>query len=171
MGVRAVALKKGEKRLFVVLGVFIVIFLVDQFILSSDKSEKAAPSVKLKDKGTQMVKSVLEASPDAGAAVASLGTLPDKKHFDDWGRDPFTGSKPQSVARTGSRSEKKKVEVKKPELQGFFWKQGKAYVLVDKIILTEGEEKEGLRIDKIQDKEVLCSKGGHTFTLYWRESP
>jgi len=166
-----VALKKSEKRLFVILGVFIVIFLVDRFILSSDKSEKAAPSVKLKDKGAQTVNSVVASSPDAGAATASIGTLPDKKHFDDWGRNPFASSRPQPVARTRSRTEKKKVEIKKPELQGFFWKQGKAYVLVDKMILTEGEEKEGLRIDKIQDKEVLCSKGGHTFTLYWRESP
>ena len=165
------ALKKSEKRLFVVLGVFILIFLVDQFMLGSDKSEKASPGVKLKDKGTELVKSVVAASPDAGTAVTSQGTLPDKKHFDDWGRNPFASSKPRPVIRTASRAKKKKVEVKKPELQGFFWKQGKAYILVDKVILTEGEEKEGLRIDKIQDKEVLCSKGGHTFTLYWRESP
>jgi len=166
-----VALKKSEKRLFVVLGVFIVIFLVDQFILSSDKSKKGPPGTNLKDKGTQLVKSVVAALPDAGSTTISQGTLPDKKHFDDWGRNPFASSRPQPVARTSSRTGNKKVEVKKPELKGFFWKQGKAYVLVDKMILTEGEEKEGLRIDKIQDREVLCSKGGQTFTLYWRESP
>ena len=165
------ALKKSEKRLFVVLGVFILIFLVDQFMLGSDKSEKASPGVKLKDKGTELVKSVVPTSSDAQANAASLSTLPDKKYFEDWGRNPFASSKPKPVTRSTSRTGKKKVEVKKPELQGFFWKQGKAYVLVDKVILTEGEEKEGLRIDKIQDKEVLCSKGGQTFTLYWRESP
>ena len=165
------ALKKSEKRLFVVLGFFIIVLLVDQFILSSDKSEKVPPGAKLKDKGTQLVKSVVSASSDAEAGVASQSTLPNIKYFNDWGRNPFASSKPRPVARTASRTGEKKEEVKKPELQGFFWKQGKAYVLVDKKILTEGEEKEGLRIDKIQDREVLCSKGGRTFTLYWRESP
>ena len=58
-----------------------------------------------------------------------------------------------------------------PKLQGFLWKKGKAYVLIDDAVLSEGEEKDGLRVERIREKEVLCSKGGRTFTLYWRESP
>jgi hypothetical protein len=165
-----VTLKKSEKRLLIVLGVVVSVFLVDQFILSSEKEETAPPGAKPKEKGAQVLKTVASSSNTPGNAAGSGRSSMAEIRFSDWGGNPFSNGKPTAVARSLAKQAEKKEEIKKPELQGFFWKKGKAFVLVDNVILSEGEEKDGIRIDRIQEKEVLCSKSGQTFTLYWRES-
>ena len=164
-------LKKSEKRLLIILGIVVSVFLVDQFILSSEKEETAPPGARLKEKGSQILKTAAPTSPAPGIGSRSGPSSLAQVHFSDWGGNPFSGGKPATSARGLSSGSKKKEEIKKPELQGFFWKQGKAFVLVDNIILSEGEEKDGIKINRIHEREVLCSKSGQTFTLYWRESP
>lgn len=162
-------LKKNEKRLLIVLSVVVVVFLFDQLVLSSGGKDSASTKKTLKDAGTQLAKSVTTLGKDAEANPTIEKSSLETKQFDSWGRDPFHSTKSSSIAQKLSGAKKKKV--KAPQLQGFFWKRGKAFVLVDNVVLTEGEEKEGIRINKIRDKEVLCSKGGQSFTLFWRESP
>jgi hypothetical protein len=55
-------------------------------------------------------------------------------------------------------------------LKGLFWKEGHAYVLIDDEILKVGEEKEGLKIERVEGKAVFCRQGNRSFTLYWSES-
>jgi type II secretory pathway component PulC len=55
-------------------------------------------------------------------------------------------------------------------LKGIFWEAGKAYVLIDDYVLSEGEEEGGIKVEKIEGKNVICRKGGRQFTLQWRET-
>ena len=162
-------LKKNEKRLLIVLSVVVIVFLFDQLVLSSGGKENSTTNKTLKDAGTQLAKTVTTLGKDTKTNPIAEKPSSETKQFDSWGRDPFYSTRSSSIAQKLSGSKKKKV--KAPELQGFFWKQGKTFVLVDNVILTEGEEKEGIRVNRIRDKEVLCSKGGQSFTLFWRESP
>ena len=151
------ALKKSEKRLLGILGVAVIVFLLDQFVFSSGK--KTSTTVQAKTNRPK-------------PAVAATRSLPggSDKHFETWGRDPFSvgtispGSRPTYDLKAPS-------EVKAPELKGMFWKDGKSVVMINDVILGEGEEQAGLKIHSIKGLEVLCSQGSRMYTLHWRESP
>lgn len=160
-------LKKSEKRLLVILGIVVAVFLVDQFFLGSGDEDDAVPSPNLAQQNTQVVQSIVSQTGSGQGSVQQSGII-SKKYFESWGRDPFSS---RQVVAVQARAAQKKAQQSLPELRGFFWKKGRAYVLIDEIILTEGEEKDGLRVERIRDKEVLCSQGNRTFTLHWRESP
>jgi hypothetical protein len=61
--------------------------------------------------------------------------------------------------------------VKKHKLKGLFWKEGKAFALIDDMVIGEGEEDGGVRVERIEGTEVLCRRGSRSFTLHWSESP
>lgn len=158
------ALKKSEKRLLGILGVVAVVFVINQFVCSS------------KDKTTQPKKAEKAVSPTEVAKavssnLASSTVLPKKsssgsqrRYFETWGRDPFSVWKGGTGSVSGSKKKRKK-----PVLNGIFWKEGKAYVLINDDIMGEGEEKGGIRVEKIEDGRVLCSSGGRSFTLLWSD--
>jgi len=165
-------LKKSEKRLVTILGLAIVVFLLDRFVLSS--GSKKAP----KGKSTVSAASVLGTTAAAGKS-GSTGSMPsakpdvEPKTYEGWGRDPFVlpsshAGVSASASPTGAKSES---SPSLPVLKGMFWKGGRAYVLIDDVVLGEGEEKKGIRVEKINGMEVLCRQGSRQFTLHWRESP
>jgi hypothetical protein len=165
-----VALKKNEKRLLMILGVAVLGFFIDRFVISS-KGKDVSPQETESDKeairvvdNTQLINSVNRGSASAAAVKLQV------KRFDTWGRDPFEISKLTSKVGYSSTS-KRKGKVSKPVLKGIFWKKGKPYVLIDDNVLSEGEEKGGIRVKRIQGTEVLCYRGSQSFTLHWRESP
>jgi hypothetical protein len=153
------ALKKSEKRLLVVLGIAVGIFILDRFVLGSSDKEEAPPAVPP------------AAEPDVAgtatqpASVQPVVRLPEVKEvFKDWGRDPF-------VLGTSGYGTYGKSGPAKPKLKGFLTRNGRSFVLIDHVILTEGEEQDGIRVEKINGMEVLCRKGSRSYTLSWRESP
>ena len=157
------ALKKSEKRLLGLLGVVAVVFLVDRFILSSGGDEPQATDTKPKVAAVnQLLKS--KATKAVPAKKASLSVV-----YTTWGRNPF--SAPRSASTSSTAGSQSTQQAEKPELKGIFWKKGKAYVLIDDAVLGEGEENKGVRVEKIEETEVLCRRGGRSFTLYLRESP
>ena len=166
------ALKKSEKRLMVILGIVVAVFLIDQFIISSGDEEASTVKPGAASLNKLLKRSALsKLNSVEGSAVPKISKI-EGKRFETWGRDPFMVPK-TAGGIYGSTSGQSGGGKQKggPKLQGFLWKKGKAYVLIDDAVLSEGEEKDGLRVERIRDKEVLCSKGGRTFTLYWRESP
>ena len=145
------ALKKSEKRLLGLLGVVAVVFLVDRFVLHA-KGEAVAES---------------ENSLIVNAAARIFSESKPQIHqrsYQNWGRDPF------STAASGDGASGSYAS-SKPVLKGILWNQGKAYVMINGFVLGEGEEYKGLRVDKINGSEVLCSRGNRSYTLHWRESP
>ena len=145
-------LKKSEKRLLIILGVAVLFFLFDRLFLSSKSNDTPSPATDLASRFVPVSKT---AAPET--AAESL-----RKRYMTWGRDPFFYSAGSST---------KEQQRKRPKLNGLFWRQGKAYALVNDTILGEGEANKGLRVEKIEGTEVLLSEGSRSFTLYWRESP
>ena len=152
-------LKKSEKRLLVILGVVVIAFLVNQFVLTPKSKKTSAASRDINSLASGQIK------PGQSVKSQQVVQQPDRIRFENWGRDPFSTSRSLFVA---SNTKKQKS---KPVLQGIFWKQGKAYALINDQVLCEGEEDSGLKVDRIRGMEVLCSQGSRTYTLHWRESP
>lgn len=153
------ALKKSEKRLLGLLGVVALVFLVDRFLLSPGK-EEPAPS--------QPAAARIQAA-DALLADAAQKTTsaPVARQYVSWGRDPFSTARSEGRTASPARGE----SAVQHELKGLFWKEGKAFALIDDMVLGEGEEDQGIRVDRIEGTEVLCRRGSRSFTLHWRESP
>lgn len=86
--------------------------------------------------------------------------------FPTWGsRDPF------------SEPELPSALVPKPSasvglsLKGIVWVGDSPYVLINGEIIGVGEEKKGIRVERVEGRKVVCRKGGKTYTLEWRETP
>jgi hypothetical protein len=154
------ALQAREKKMLMFAGPVAVLLLVLNFMgVFGGKSKSSGKAVaKAKAKVSQMAKAVAGKDDAAGSAgAASSGSL----RYDTWGnRDPF--SKP--VFRNQPQSTP--IHVK-----GIIWKNGKPYVLINDVVLAVGEEKDGIRVDRIDGKKVFCRKGGSMYTLQWSESP
>ncbi len=152
------ALKKSEKRLLIILGVAVFGFLFDRFVLSGgDKNDAAANVVQSVDQNPNMILAGV-VSPDP---VAASDEDSQSSQFETWGRDPFSLTSSGDNSNTESR----------PVLKGIFWNQDQPYVLINNLVLGEGEEAEGVRVEEIREEEVLCYRGGQSFILHWRESP
>jgi len=152
-------LKKSEKRLLMILGLAAGVFLFDMLVLKpkGEKQNNSPP-----------------AQANSGNQVAAVQIPPLRgQQFDTWGRDPFTSvstPRARSVASSVS-ADTNKSETSQMTLKGVFWKEGKAFALINEHVLGEGDEEQGIKVEKIEGMEVLCRKGAKLFTLYWRESP
>jgi len=158
------ALKKSEKRLLKILGVVVVGAVIFELLGSSGKHKSA---VKAPPKNSLLSAPFVKSKSNAAVSKPSISP---RVRYNTWGRDPFYDSGSYGSG-SSSASGKKGEKSKPPVLKGIFWKQGRAYVLIDSSILREGEEKKGLMVEKIKGTEVLCRKGKRLFTLRWRESP
>jgi hypothetical protein len=160
------ALKKNEKRLLLILGIAVLVFLFDRLVLSR-KGAKPAPEAR-----QQITGIVPAASAENLRSPALTGPGNGNKPYETWGHDPFidsraSGGSKSSVAGAAKTSASKPL----PELRGLLWKDGQAYVMLNDEIIKEGEEKQGLRIDKVEGKVVYGRRGNRSFTLYWSELP
>jgi hypothetical protein len=157
------ALKKSEKRMLIILGVVVIVVVIFKLV---DKPKNKKPTQQsVQNAQTQNQANVNTAPKQPG----SLNGVSSKKNvvydqYNEWGRDPFT------IVRPPPKVPKKKPPVKiDVVLKGIFWKDGRAYVLIDDYVLGEGEEEGGIKVERIQGMNVICRKGGRQFTLQWRE--
>jgi hypothetical protein len=160
------ALKKSEKRLLIVLGVALVVFLFDRFVLSAKKKEDPQIQPPASESISQdLAVNQLNPATPTPIQVQKRVLAGNLENFEDWGRDPFNLN---AKNRLSGLSVKKPV---RPVLNGIFLKDGQSYALINDLIFHEGEEKNGIKVEKIKEMEVLCTQGKSTFTLSWRESP
>jgi hypothetical protein len=163
------ALKKSEKRLLIILGIALSVFLFDRLVLSKKGGKNTAQA----QSRQQAESGVLLSSAIAEGSAVQTASMDERMQFEDWGRDPFSDSRSRTTAgswKSKNVAGKSKETVQKPELKGLFWKGGVAFVLVNDNILKEGEEKEGLKIERVEGRTVQCRRGNRSFTLYWSES-
>lgn len=148
--------------MLMVLGAVAVVAVV-YTVLTSGKKSKSVQSVQSIVHKTAGQLGV-EAASKKPAAFKYLSEA-DSLQFNTWGRrDPF--SKPEAVLRAEASVASAPLVVK-----GIIWMQGKPYVLINDVILTVGEEKKGIRVDKIEGRKVFCRKGGESYTLLWSKTP
>ena len=151
------ALKKNEKTLLAVAGGILVVYAVYTFIGSGGKKGALPPTPK--NVVASLQGTIKEAASSAGITQKEEQIA--KMRFDSWERDPF---KDYYANNPVEEEAENKLQVK-----GFIQRGRHTYVLINDMILTEGEEKEGLFIERIDDNQVFCKKGGKWFTLTWKE--
>ncbi|HHS12541.1 MAG TPA: hypothetical protein ENN03_02100 [bacterium] len=154
------ALKKSEKRLLMLLGVAVAVFVFDKFILGGDKKPPPDP---------KKMQTVQTRSGDASSVQTQERRKTAANHqavqYESWGRDPFM----PVVNETVQESSVRRSLESKHKLKGILWNEGRAYVLIDDLVLSEGESKEGILLRRISGNAAYCSKGGRTFTLRMEE--
>jgi len=160
------ALAKRERILLSVCGAVALGAGFYQFVIYPASQKKANPAPVKPQPQTVAVSTpntplITTPSPAQNAVIAA-------KQFESWGRDPFTYSKFLNSAPRKSSSSAKKITRK---LRGILWKQDKAYVVIDDLVLAEGEEQKGLMVEKINATTAVCKEGGRTFTLKLTEEP
>lgn len=153
------ALKKSEKRLLLILSVVVAVFLVNQ-IISGGKKKAAQQQTVTAAKGGNTVPAMKGGTEAAGGTVQKTA-VKGKVSYDSWGRDPFYSPNPavKQAAATIESSLK---------LNGIIRKGQKVYALINDTIIGPGEEKDGIRVEKIEGKTVVCVKNGVRVTLEWK---
>ena len=150
------ALKKNEKTLLAVAGGILAVYAIWTLIGSGNKG--ALPPTP-KNVVASVQGTLKEAATSAG--ITQKEEQVTKMRYETWERDPFKDyyAKNPEAEETESRL----------QVKGFIQRGSLTYVLINDMILTEGEEKEGLFIERIDDNQVFCKKGGKWFTLTWKE--
>lgn len=153
------ALKKSEKRLLGLLGVVAFIFIMDTFVCS--KGDDANKNNTVASRSASTIRKVTD-NLTSRPAVNQVAALP-KERFENWGKDPF-------YVKSETQIVKKKIQVKKPNIQGIFEKEGRTYVMVDDVIIEEGKSNNGLQIIAIDGNRITYNQNGRRYTLVWGES-
>jgi hypothetical protein len=136
-----------------------------QFVIYPASQKKTSPDP---EKPKPQTVSVSAPNTQLAAAPSPVqNAVTPVKQYDSWGRDPFTYSKTLNAAPSTSVS----VRKEKRKLRGILWKQGKVFVVIDDIVLAEGEEEKGLKVERIDGTAAVCREGGRTFTLKLTEEP
>ncbi|MFC1569606.1 hypothetical protein ACFL4L_05180 [bacterium] len=150
-------LKKNEKILLAVLGAIVVIggiyTIVDSGNKPDPKTNKQSLVAETKANIINQIKSEIKTE-----------SVPvNKVRFETWGRDPFKDQ--------FKRNRDEDEDISNLIVKGIIRKGNQYHVMINDIILTEGEEKDGLYIERIEDNQVFCKKSGKWFTLTWKEEP
>ena len=156
------ALKKSEKRLLLIAGLVAAAFLFDKFVLGK-KTKSSGPAPKSRVTVATNQSSVVQGN------VIGQSSL-HRVVYDDWDKDPFRVKEEKKQVVAPVRVAPTLPPIPEATLHGIFWKQGKGYVLINDDVMSEGEIKNGIRVDRIENQRVLCNYAGQSFTLYWRET-
>ncbi len=146
------ALKKSEKRLLIILGIAVFVFVLDKFILKSGKEQPPQAAVTPTE--------VKSTTVSAGEKATAVKTQKNENvvRFDTWGRDPF------AVTASASKGSSKRAN-RKYKLKAIIKREGRSLALINDMIIAEGEEKKGLKVTRITDNSVVCMAGGKTINL------
>ncbi|MBN2103852.1 hypothetical protein JW835_07405 [bacterium] len=153
-------LKKSEKILLAVAASVLVVGGIWTIAGSGKKSAGPSPgktaAKRVADNietGIKNVQSIIK--PDSASAV--------KVRYDSWGRDPFRD--------LYAKNPEEEEIISNLTVKGIIRRGSHKFVMINDIILAEGEEKDGLYIERIDDNQVFCRKSGKWFTLTWKEEP
>ncbi|MBN1781620.1 hypothetical protein JW948_10875 [bacterium] len=161
-------LDKNQKILYGALGGVVIVFMIWNFTGSGSKKKPVAG--KAAQHATAAVNKITgKETPDNLQANVKKANIA-KMRFDDWGRDPFKDNHADRIAaQQAARQEE--LERQSLVVKGIVRIEGRSYVMINDIILGEGEEKDGLYVERIENNDVFCRKGSKWFTLTWKEEP
>ncbi|MCD6166267.1 hypothetical protein J7K19_06135 [bacterium] len=155
-------LKKREKILLSIMTGAVVLFIVNQFLCSSQKSQLGQSASTTKTSRTRKTNAK---GPTTYSQIKpnQLQTWIKRQPnvvYSSWGRDPFLGAFTRELLDSlGVRREKPYV------LKAISWKDGKAIVLINNDIIKVGETKNGLTVLAVEGDRVVCRKYGSIFSL------
>jgi hypothetical protein len=145
------------------LGVFLLGVVLFE-VLTGGKSKTGKGVSQIVKETAGKLTGLVSGSSANGTGASSPSEIMDGSNS-SWGlRDPF--SKPEFENQPGKAGAGDAITVK-----GVVWMGGKPYVLINDMILTQGEEKNGYRVERIEGRKVFIRKRGKMMTLLWSKSP
>ena len=158
------ALQKSEKRTLMIGGAVVAVAVV--YVLATSKSDEAKPPSRPKAAVNRIAKPLANLTGSETDKKEEVAPEEQKVQYASWGRDPFLDRKKAA----SERAYEEKTEIENLKLKGIMKKNGRSYVMINDLILTVGQEKDGIYIERIEGNLVTCRKSGKTFTLEWKES-
>lgn len=145
-------LTKSQKRLFIILGIVIAYAMFD-FVSNREQYNKVYLS-------ETNAKTSLIISPSI-VKSSTIKAVPNKQHF-AWKRDPFI--------RPGRKETVKRERIARPEvrlkLNAITYAADNSFVMINDIILMEGETIAGYRVEQIYKDKVKLTKQGASIYLH-----
>ncbi len=145
-------LTKSQKRLFVILGI-VIAYAVFDFVSNREQYNKVYLS-ETKPKTSLII-------PPSEVKRTTIKAVSNKYHF-AWKRDPFI--------RPGRKEPVKKERMVKREvrlkLNAITYAADNSFVMINDIILMEGETIAGYRVEQIYKDKVKLTKQGATIYLH-----
>ncbi len=147
-------LTKSQKRLFIILGI-VIAYAVFDFISNREQYSKVYLS-ETEAKTSLMI-------PPSRLKSAAIKDAPKKNNF-VWKRDPFIRlgqAKPPKKERIAHSNSKARLK-----LNAITYAADNSFVMINDIILMEGEVIAGYRVEKIYKDKVKLTKQGETIYLH-----
>ncbi len=145
-------LTKSQKRLFIILGL-VIAYAVFDFVSNIEQYNKVYLS-ETKPKTSLII-------PPSIVKSTTIKAVPKKHHF-GWKRDPFI--------RPGRKGPGKRERIAKPvvrlKLNAITYAADNSFVMINDIILMEGETIAGYRVEQIYKDKVKLTKQGTTIYLH-----
>ncbi len=145
-------LTKSQKRLFIILGI-VIAYAVFDFVSNIEQYNKVYLS-ETKPKTSLII-------PTAIGKSTTIKAVTNKHHF-VWKRDPFI--------RPGRKEPVKRERIARPEvrlkLNAITYAADNSFVMINDIILMEGETIAGYQVEQIYKDKVKLTKQGKTIYLY-----
>ncbi len=152
------ALKKSEKRLLLILSAVVLVFLINQLISNGKKKNGAQ-----KSGITAKVEKIIPSLKSETVRAEKKEVAKKNVEYDSWGKDPFM------IQRVSIQQAAEAASIDSSlQLKGIIRKGQNVYALINDQIISVGEEKDGIRVESIEGKEVVCVKNGVRITLQWK---
>jgi|Deesub1362B_J571_1020462.scaffolds.fasta_scaffold01140_5 hypothetical protein len=160
-------MEKRQKILLGLLGLAVLVFLLDRFVLSSKTQTAGAPAAgRTAQKNVQPGKEEVLLFSSAGARVVLAGQGLDPSVFRQWQRDPFVGAFTRALLDS-LRGKKEEPLV----LKAISWRDSTAYVIINDDVFREGETRGDITVLAVRDEKVFCLYRGRQYVLTLGDEP
>ncbi len=144
---------KSQKRLFILLGV-VVLYAAYDFISNKDDYEKMYAGKK----------KVVQSKPSKNVQLKVTQETRQITDIDmDFKRDPFF--RDDMIKKIVQYKKRSKPKTRPLKLQAITYSDDNSFVMINELILAEGEMVEGYIVEKIEKTRVRLSKGGKSIYL------
>ena len=145
---------KSQKRLFIVLGI-VVAYAAYDFLSNKDDYEKMYAGKK---------EVIVKTNPDEKLEIKALQQTRKITDIDmDFKRDPFY--RDNMIKEIKKYKKRTKPKTRALKLQAITYSNDNSFVMINDLILAEGEMVDGYVIEKIEKTRVRLSKNGKTIYL------
>ncbi|MFN3821295.1 MAG: hypothetical protein ACK4OO_03090 [bacterium] len=153
-------LGKGEKRMLILVGISVAVFLVVDPYYLWRKKPTPAPADKEKPKPVQTSPTAVSASSpasSAGTVPTSFQPVRPRQDYPTWGRDPFL--------RTRASFEAEQELSSRYKLIGISVKATDRYALINNQVVREGDALGSFIVQSIRSDRVLLSHNDKVYVL------
>jgi len=152
-------LRKRERMLVIFMSVVVFFFVMDRLVCRSSKTQPSPQKAKVARTNPFVPKNLAQKKSKARKSARSRRSkiAPLRWHY-SWGKDPFL--KAYEMKSGGARGAR--------QLKAISRRGKEVYVVIDDLILREGEAADGLEVIRVEGDKVICRENGKIFVLSLR---